>query len=97
MGKIVFLIPLSFLISFSSFAQNNQGQTPESRIGITYSTFGEHSMVRFQETEDAGYSIQGTSNGRGDQFYVRYFKWQRKPVLRSRLKLSLPAYQRFGV
>lgn len=71
MEKIVFFITLSIIISFSSFAQSNHGQTMESRIGVTYSTFGEHSIVRFRETEeDAGYSIQGNSNSRGDQFYV---------------------------
>ena len=70
MIKILFLIPLSIIISLSSFAQNHQEQITESRIGITYSTFGEHRIVRFQETEDPGYSIQANSNSRGDQFYV---------------------------
>lgn len=71
MGKIGFFIPLYIIISFSSYAQSNKGQTMESRIGVTYSTFGEHSIVRFQETEsDAGNLIQSNANGRGDQFYV---------------------------
>ena len=70
MGKTGFFIPLYIIISFSAYAQSNQGQTMESRIGVTYSTFGEHSIVRFRETKDADYSIQGTSNSRGDQFYV---------------------------
>lgn len=71
MKKSAFLIPLYIIISFSSYAQNNQGQTMESRIGVTYSTFGEHSIVRFQETEgEAGYSIRNNSNSNGTQFYV---------------------------
>ena len=71
MEKIGFFITLSIIISFSSYAQRNQGQTMESRIGVTYSTFGEHSIVRFQETEDeAGFSIRSNSNSNGNQFYV---------------------------
>jgi hypothetical protein len=71
MGKIGFFIPLSIIISLSSYAQSNQVQTMESRIGVTYSTFGEHSIVRFREIEDdAGYSVQSNSNGNGNEFYV---------------------------
>jgi len=49
---LLFLI-LFALTSLNSNAQKNEEKSRENRIGVTYSLFGEHSIIRFQELEGA--------------------------------------------
>lgn len=49
---LLFLI-LFVSTSFNTYAQKNEEKSLENRIGVTYSLFGEHSIIRFQELEGA--------------------------------------------
>jgi hypothetical protein len=60
---LLFFLMLFISTSYNSFAQKNEEKSLESRIGLTYSLFGEHSIVHFQELEGA----QGYGGG---SFYV---------------------------
>ena len=60
---VLILFCSMFVISFSLFAQKNEGETHKGQVGITYSSFGENDVYRSREPMGgAGYS--------GDKFYT---------------------------
>lgn len=57
------LFLLCIIVSFSTYAQNNEGKTHKGQIGITFSSFGENDVVRSQE-------LIGSASKSGDSFYT---------------------------
>lgn len=54
---------LCFIVSFKSYAQNNDNKTRKGQIGITFSSFGNNDVIRFQE-------LEGAASYNGDKFYT---------------------------
>jgi hypothetical protein len=57
------LLILCFVFAFSAFAQKNEGKTQKGKIGITFSSFGENDVIRFQP-------LDGEASSNSDKFYI---------------------------
>lgn len=60
---VLFLLCTMFVAPFSLFAQKNEGETHKGQIGITFSSFGENDVIRFQE-------LTGAASYNRDKFYT---------------------------
>ena len=63
MKKLNFLLIFTFTITVLSFSQENDKTKHNSEIGITFSSFGDNDVVRFQE-------LEGSASYIGDNFYT---------------------------
>jgi hypothetical protein len=64
MKKPVLLLFCTMLVaSFSLFAQKKESKTHKSQVGITFSSFGENDVLRFQ-------NVEGGASYIGDKFYT---------------------------
>jgi len=61
--KTASLLLLGFIFSFSSYAQNNEMQSSKGKIGITFSSFGDNDVIRFQP-------LDGEASYNSDNFYT---------------------------
>ena len=56
----IFLLSLYLGFAFCTHAQQNEGSTSKEKIGITFSSFGENDVVRYQPLEgEASYNSDG--------------------------------------
>jgi hypothetical protein len=58
-----FILCFVLIASFSSYAQKNESDRPRGQIGITFSSFGDNPVIRFQ-------SLTGDASYDGDKFYT---------------------------
>jgi len=64
MKKIAFLLSVFiFCCAFPSYAQKNKNDVQKGHIGITFSSFGDNSVVRFHE-------LDGSASYSGDKYYT---------------------------
>lgn len=61
--SVVFVLCALFIGAFSSYAQKDEGETRKGQIGITFSSFGENDVIRFQR-------LTGEASYNGDKFYT---------------------------
>lgn len=59
----LFILCFVLIASFSCYAQKNEGDSPRGQIGITFSSFGDNPVIRFQ-------SLIGDASYDGDKFYT---------------------------
>ena len=58
-----FILCSIFVASFSSYAQKNDGEARKGQIGITFSSFGDNDVIRFQQ-------LEGAASYNGDKFFT---------------------------